>query len=433
MIRKEQIPLFIRERLAVVASSPYLPDFQFVCAPGIERATGRAQAAGAVEGLQEMGIFGQVVGVTYDTTPSNSSPAVGTVALLEEVLGYMILHLACRHHIYDLRGKKARKVILGGRTLGPGHPLFVRLQNEWPNLIEVIDYANLARLDEAAWEGTFVEGLIEEVKAWCIDTWANESFSRGSYRDILHAIMAYLDVRQANFQFSIKKPKPVSNARFGEPAIYYLTLALLSQQLPWLTPQQRQEVDQMAFISALFYGPGFLKSHLGHEAAYNDLTSIHHDRQLREWMPQVANELLSTWDRHLDYLSPPLIVLALLSRQFSNEVKNGLRLRLLELLPGRVDPLPTRRGVSTPGPNFAKGDAFWPQDNSLPDISQFVSEESFLIFNVMKMEDGELAELLGTPVENWSSDIASPNYSLPFAVFEKFAKKMHYDNDAAER
>ena len=45
------------------------------------------------------------LGVLYDTTPSDSSPAVGTVALLEEELGQMLVKLACRHHIYDLFGK----------------------------------------------------------------------------------------------------------------------------------------------------------------------------------------------------------------------------------------------------------------------------------------------------------------------------------------
>ena len=42
------------------------------------------------------------------------------------------------------------------------------------------------------------------------------------------------------------------------------------------------------------------------------------------------------------------------------------------------------------------------------------------------------AELLNSLVENWSSDIASPNYSLSFTVFPKFVKQMHFDNDAAE-
>ena len=81
-----------------------MPDrLQFVCAPGIQRATGRAQAEGATEGLRALGVFERVVGVTYDTTPSNSSPAVGTVALLEAERGTQLVKLPCRHQ--SLRGK----------------------------------------------------------------------------------------------------------------------------------------------------------------------------------------------------------------------------------------------------------------------------------------------------------------------------------------
>ena len=51
--------------------------------------------------------------------------------------------------------------------------------------------------------------------------------------DLLHSIIAYLDARPANFHLSVRKPKVVTNAHFGEPAIYYLTLGLapLSAQL----------------------------------------------------------------------------------------------------------------------------------------------------------------------------------------------------------
>ena len=121
-----------------------------------------------------------------------------------------------------------------------------------------------------------------------------------------------------------------------------------------------------------------------------------------------------------------------LSRQFSLEMKNRLRLKLLELLPRRVNPLPASR-VMVPGPNFCKGNIFWPQDGSLPDISQFASEESFLLFNVMDIDTDWLEEMLETPVENWSADPDFPKFSRPFGVFSCFTAKMHYDNDAAER
>ena len=64
---------------------------------------------------------------------------------------------------------------------------------------------------------------------------------------------------------------------------------------------------------------------------------------------------------------------------------------------------------------------------------QFAGEESFLLFNVMDIDNDWLQEMLGTPVENWSADPDSPDFSHPFAVFFRFTAAMHYDNDAAER
>ena len=117
-----------RERLAVVVSSPLMRieenKDQFVCAPGLQRATGRDQKEGAVEGLQELGVLQRVCGITYDTTPSNSSVLVGTAALLEEELGKALVKAPCRRHIRDLFGKNLRKVILGRATSGPGHPKY---------------------------------------------------------------------------------------------------------------------------------------------------------------------------------------------------------------------------------------------------------------------------------------------------------------------
>ena len=428
------LELLSRERLAVVVTSPMMPEKQqFVCAPGIHRATGRAQADGAIEGLRDLGIFDYIVGVTYNTTPSNSSPAVGTVALLEEEIGQMLVKLACRHHIYDLFGKNLRNVVVGRKTSGPGHPIFLKLAKEWPSLVDVIDYDSLVTLDMAPWVGTFVERVVNLVKVWCISTFANVTFDRGSYKDLLLSIMKYLDV-QTNppIPFKFRAPKPVSNARFGEPAQYYLDLALLSGQLPWLTPAQREEVKTMAFICAVFYGPGFLKSAVGIDAAYNDLTSILHYRQLRPFMPRVAAEALATFNRHLDYITPQNIVLALVCDKFSVEQRERLARALLSLLPNRVRALPPSR-VSYPGPNFTLSDTFWPEDNTLPDISQFVTGESFLIFNILKTTDEDLTQFLSSSVDTWDADPDSPNFCSGFAQLRGFGLNTHFVNDPAER
>ena len=180
------------ERLAMVVTSPLFDGEQFVCAPGLERTTGRAQADGAIEGLRELGVLDLVVGVSYDTTASNSSPQVGTVALIEQEIGEQLLKLPCRHHMIDLHGKNTRRVAVGGRSLGPKHPIFVRLAREWPELVDNIDYNNLATSDMGPWRGTFLEGVVEDLRVWCRRALLYNTFSKGSFTDLLHSMIKFI-------------------------------------------------------------------------------------------------------------------------------------------------------------------------------------------------------------------------------------------------
>ena len=218
-----------RERLAVVLTSPFFEGAKFVCAPGLEGGTGRHQAEGAIAGCTEMGVIELVSGTNYDTTASNSSPAVGTVALIEEHKGEQILKIPCRHHIYDLFGKNLSKVISGKKSTGPGNPLFVRFAREWPNLVDSIDYNNIVSFDQRFWHGSFVDQLVVEVSTWARHAFLNATFPKNSWYDLLAAIIKFLGADLPTFNYRFKKPKEVSNARFAEPAEFYLVMAMLSR------------------------------------------------------------------------------------------------------------------------------------------------------------------------------------------------------------
>ena len=364
------------ERLAIVVTSPMYKGEQFVCAPGLENATGRAQAQGAIDGLEEFGIINNVVGVNYDTTASNSSTAVGTVARIENHLDRGVLKVPCRHHIYELLGKISSTQIFGATT-GPDNPLFCRLNREWPELHDKIDYNNLVEFDIGQWQGTFVVDVVNNVKLWAIEAYNCEVFPRDSYGELLLLIIKFLDPTAA-INFKIRKPMDVTNARFMEKATYFIKLQLLAQQLEWLTAEDKRKIGDMAFISAVFYGPSFLQSNQGSRAVGLDLSSIHHFRQLRSYMPGVAEAVLNLWNRHLDYLTPEHVVTALVDDEWNDTPREEMARALLRLIPNRVNPLPPRP-VIYPGPGFATNDNFWPQDG-LPDIAQFIQVfDSFIL------------------------------------------------------
>ena len=220
----------------------------------------------------------QVFFVTYDTTNSNSSPTVGAAAPIEHHQGCQILKCPCRHHILDLFGKNLSVVVSGQRTTGPAYPPFQRYAREWPNLKNNIDYTRLKRFDEVAWRGTFLQTVAEDVKVWVRQAIISKTFKKGTHCNLLNLIAAYLDVTPPGRTFKFHKPETVDNARFGQRANLYLTIGMLSDQINFLSPKQEREVSTMALLSALLFGPGFLKSPLLARASFNDLTSISHFR-----------------------------------------------------------------------------------------------------------------------------------------------------------
>ena len=149
-------------------------------------------------------------------------------------------------------------------------------------------------------------------------------------------------------------------------------------------------------------------------------------------MPEVAAEALKTWNRHLDFITPQHIITALVCDDFSDDQRAGLARALLELLPARVVQLPPIR-VAYPGHNFSTNDVFWPADNALPDLHQFVTGDSFLIPNIMELTSADLQAWLEAPVAEWSDDRDSPHFKFAFWVVKEFAAKVQFTNDAAER
>ena len=449
-------------RLAVTITCPLLQGEFFVCGPSLENQSGRACAEAALAGVEELGVLDKVVAVDYDTTASNSSPVVGAAALIEQRRATLLFKVPCRHHITNLLGKNTAPVVSGRRSTGPGDPLFQRYAREWPDLVDNIDYANLKRFDDRPYIGTFIAAVVQEVRNWARHAVTAMTFTRATNKNLLYLIVMYLDVEPANFQFKFHKPEEIDNARFWQTANIYLTMELLSRQLAFLSPEHRLEVTNMAFISALFYGPCYLKSPLLASASFNDLTSIQHFRQLYRLMPEgnclkdAAGVALNTWERHLDYLTGPHITWSLLNDDFSEEERQVLANALLARLDERVMDLPPSR-VQYPGPALCRNEQIWPVDGSLPALDQFVTHESFLAFNVLELTDQEVRDFLQVassvvhlefwpgpssavqcstiqvPVAQWSQDQNSATFQPVLAALKYYANNLESTNDPAER
>jgi hypothetical protein len=57
-----------------------------------------------------------VIGMSFDTTSSNTGVNNGSSVLLERMLKKNLLHLACRHHVLELVGEVVFSTVMGKST-----------------------------------------------------------------------------------------------------------------------------------------------------------------------------------------------------------------------------------------------------------------------------------------------------------------------------
>lgn len=103
--------------------------------------TGAAQASATFELLKLWTVSSEVMGMSFDTTASNTGSTSGACTLLEHKLQRNLLHFACRHHIHELIIGGVFTALLGPNR-SPNIALFEQFQRFWSN-IDQHDYKPL--------------------------------------------------------------------------------------------------------------------------------------------------------------------------------------------------------------------------------------------------------------------------------------------------
>ena len=155
------------DRLCIVGSFPgSIQANQFFGAPLIPNSTGATMALKLTDSLQEWNIEApKVIGMCWDTTPSNTGAIKGSAALFQEEIGKALLWLACRHHIGELHIKHPHDRVRQILQNAPTYPLFKRFR-------EI--FSTLPMEDLKLWEWpdplmrplTFLASRALEVREW---------------------------------------------------------------------------------------------------------------------------------------------------------------------------------------------------------------------------------------------------------------------------
>ena len=246
------------------------------------------------------------------------------------------------------------------------------------------------------------------------------TFPREDYLELCELVTVWLGgVVPRGFRF--QRCGNTNSARFMQKSLYYMKLQLLSRQIHFLTDSQKKEAELVSEFVGLFWAGWFFKCPLAAEAAQEDLLAIRNVRIYREFRPESSEACLLSFERHLWYLTAELVVLSLASEEVPASELKKLASALVSVprpesfSPGK--PVFPRKG-------FTQDHTIWVNDN-LPSLSIFVSERSWLLFNLLDLGPAD-SEWLQVEVHQW-------HLFSGFRKFRDFVKGLTVVNDPAER
>ena len=341
--------------------------------PEVDSGSGEAQKEAVVEMLMKWNVFEEITGIVFDTTSSNTGQDIGACKLLEEYLEKAVLWLACRHHIYELHINHVVGVVTG-TTTDLGVKLFRRLKSEWNSL--TINYMELKKFDHSCSSSLLVKRA-QVMLAWAEAHLSDGTWPRCDYKELLELVITWLGGSVPSF--TLKYPGADHHARWLSKAIYYMKLALLIGQFP-MDQKEQQEVLVIAEFVALFYAKGFFKSPLASAAPKTDLEFMSGILQYRVVQPKLAFICLQSCYKHLWYLTPRLVVFSLCDKDLEDAEREEVANTLFS------KPVIPSIGL---------------EDVPVPKLSSFLSEESWLLFDLQGIEAPQ--DWMQTPVKFWTS------------------------------
>lgn len=348
----------------------------------------------------------QLVGMVFDTTSSNSGKEVGACKLLEVWIGQPILWLACRRHIAELHIGSAVKYVMGV-TKDPGMALFRRLRDTWRDL--KIDYSNL-KLYNSSSKSPILQDQAKLVLSWAQLHLKNGTFPRDDYRELMELLVVLLGGTITGFSF--KLPGPDHHARWMSKCLYLLKIYLLSTVFH-MSEEELLQVATLTEFILLHYAKYWFTTALGASSARSDLDFMGGVLEYRKENSGLAWHVLQSCNRHLWYLTPQLIMLALADPELEEDMKEKMAKKLFSM---------DRRPIKTGKPTFPV--LPFGATKAREAMQELVGPESWLIPDLVGL----------TGPQDWLLEPASTWHSNPqFCQLEKFAQHLVVVNDLAER
>jgi hypothetical protein len=259
--------------------------------------------------------------MSFDTTASNSGIRAGATVLIEKKLGKRLLHLACRHHIFE--------VILGdvfnslaGPSTGPDILLFKRFQTAWPTMDSDNIANGLSDVETAAAFSTNQQ-LVDDAVLFAQEILQDgDSQPRDDYRELLEISLIYMGHLPPR-GMHLLAPGAVHRARWMSKAIYSLKIFLYRSQFT-LTVREAALLRSFNLFICLVYLKAWFTAPQSVEAPLNDLMCVERLYKFRAVNPKVAKVALNALSRHTWYLSEELIAFSFFDQRIEDTVKTEM-------------------------------------------------------------------------------------------------------------
>ena len=315
-----------KEHIAILSS--HGNDIKLLGTTRLDSGTGLNQDNAIKNMLDEWDIQELCLGMCFDTTASNTGKFSGACILLEAILGYPLLRIACRNHVLETILSNVAKLVFGPSD-GPKIDCFNALSQKWPAL----------DLQKETFHVNVGKNILEEhVKAArsCLINILSDKTSycpRDDHKELPQLSLCYID-KTIFSKFTFRRPGSHHRARRMSSAICALKMLLLQNQLE-LDDELFQKLQVFGDFVACFYVPNWLRAPLDAEAAVQDLTlyqSMLYYNKNDELPPQeIAARVTNSMKRHCWYLTEELLPLCLCSKHVKPEEKERLALRLFQI------------------------------------------------------------------------------------------------------
>ncbi|KAK3915835.1 Replication origin-binding protein [Frankliniella fusca] len=394
------------DRLPVLVKDLGSGNEQLLGVAALEDGSGKSQQTAIKDLAVARKVDSNIVGMSFDTTSTNTGPFIGACVLLEEALGRTLIRLPCRHHVLELPIKGGFDSLSAAST-SPVTALYERFAKFWPtadpgNYVTAVQLQVIRRIANA-----------DEIIMFCNQQLSMEKMPRDDYKHLLMYTVTFLGgVPPGGVRFY--KPGTVNKTRFMGNALYCLIITMFSRQFE-MSPAEKAAALETSLFTVMAYVKPWILANVAATAPRMDLELLkilaheitrHKKNDARKTLWHAAGYKFLG---HLWYLSPELVCLAL----FDEDVSVTEKKKIVESINSNpVDDECTYKGF------------VGKLDSSVKDLqlSDFANHGSLHFFEKLNVDP----DFLSIDPSEWEGNES-------YLKVKRYVKNLPTTNDAAER